>query len=372
MSIKSVVRNNAIGRRVLLFLYERKKLSKHRAHEKTVLAASKEKQHIFYCGICESSNMGDMAQTYCTLKWLERHYPLYEILPCRTSVLMDARCDMIGTMKKVMKKGDLIFFQSGYNTHDLGGNEDLMHQKVIAAFPDVEMIMLPQTVYFQSDERKKQCAESYNAHKKMLFLARDPISEQSAKEMFPSLDVRLYPDIVTSLIGSYDCSNAQRKGVYLCRRKDVEQYYTEEDYLRFKALLSRFDEVEVSDTIITASNDDIYRDLEGYVSSIVRRFASFRAVVTDKFHGLIFSMIAGTPVVVIKTKDHKVTSGYEWFSRYYPNLVYYADSDEQIEKAVEGILANARYEKPDDYFNREYYEKLYDLIAQWENRDADM
>ena len=173
---------------------------------------------------------------------------------------MDKHCHLIDIMKKVIKKSDFIVFQSGYNTHDLGGNEDIMHQMVITAFPEIKMIMLPQTVYFQSEERKNQCSKIYDAHKNLLFFARDPVSEAYAKQMFPSLRVILFPDIVTSLIGTYDHSTSERKGVYLCRRKDVEQYYTEEDYSRIKSILSKFDDVEVSDTIIKASNKDIFNN----------------------------------------------------------------------------------------------------------------
>lgn len=33
------------------------------------------RNRIFYCGICETSNMGDIAQTYCTRLWLQKNYP---------------------------------------------------------------------------------------------------------------------------------------------------------------------------------------------------------------------------------------------------------------------------------------------------------
>ena len=259
MNVKAIIRESTIGRLIWPFLKARQQdiftLQRKKEIQKMIHIASKSKKHIFYCGVCESSNMGDLAQTYCTLNWLKKNYPDYQVLICKTSVFRDPKCNLIGAMKKCVGKEDLIFFQSGYNTHDLGDRrEDLMHQKVIQAFPDVEMIMLPQTIYFQKKENQEQCAKIYNAHRKMLLFARDPISEKYAQKMFPDLTVILYPDIVTSLIGSFELS-AKRKGIYLCRRKDVEQFYKEEDYVRFVKILQSIDvNVTVSDTIISASN----------------------------------------------------------------------------------------------------------------------
>lgn len=335
MNIRAKIRESMVGKAIWPFLKTGK--NEYITHQRKmeirsmVKAALKCKKHIFYCGVCESSNMGDLAQTYCTLKWLKTNYPDYQLLLCKTSVFRDPKCDLISAMKQCAGPEDLIFFQSGYNTHDLGDRrEDLMHQTVIHAFPDMEIIMLPQTVYFQKNENREQCAKIYNAHKKLLFFARDPVSEQYANAMFPDLTVKLYPDIVTSLIG-YTESSDERKGIYLCRRKDVEQFYSEEDYIRFaKALRSIDNEVTISDTIISVSNKEILKQLEKYVQDMISYFGRFRLVVTDKFHGLIFSLAANTPVIVLKTKDHKVTSGYEWFSKIFPDRVFYAEDEETI------------------------------------------
>ena len=203
-----------------------------------------------------------------------------------------------------------------------------------------------------------------NAHKKLLFFARDPISYELAKEMFPNLHVKLYPDIVTMLIGKKDYSEA-REGIYLCRRHDIEQFYQEEDYIRFANILKQLEKVDVSDTIIKETNREIYRNLDQYVENIVKRFAGYKVVVTDKFHGLVFSLAANTPVIVLKTKDHKVTSGYEWFSKIYPDRVFYADTQDDIMEIAKNILENPRYTLLDDYFDKEYYQKLLEIIETW-------
>lgn len=375
MNIRNFIKNTKVGKVIWPWLKKLKGsiiLLNRKRQVMAVKKVSQKRKHIFYCGICESSNMGDIAQTYCTINWLRENYPNHKIVFCRTSVFMDENCDLVGAIKKVIRDDDIIFFQSGYNTHDLGGNEDYMHQQVIQAFPKHEIIMLPQTVYFKTKEREALCSRIYNSHKKMLFLARDEISESYATELFPNLKVVLYPDIVTSLIGMYDYSFSERNGIYLCYRNDIERFYTEEDYKSFEEILSKYDFVETSDTIITDSNRKIFKNLEYYVNGIVEKFSRYRLVVTDKFHGLIFSIIAGTPVVVLKTKDHKVTSGYQWFSKIYPEIVYYAESIYDLKKIVLQIIGNEKYVKPDSYFKHEYYDKLADVIKDWEISNGNM
>lgn len=319
---------------------------------------------ILYCGVCETSNMGDLAQTYFTHKWLSENYPEHKVIDCRTSLIMDGDI-FINRLKPLIKSNAFFFFQSGYNTHDLGGLEDLMHQKILSAFPDNYMIMLPQTVFFQSDERREQCAKSYNAHKRLLFFARDYESERIAKEMFPSLQVDFLPDIVASAIGRLDFQKKDRRKILLCRRHDVEQYYSENDYKEIEYLLSKIDTTDVEDTVLTDGNKKINDNIENYINSIVEHFSSYKLIVTDKFHGLIFSLIADTPVIVIKTKDHKVTGGYELFNKHFSDSVFFVNEISEIGTVASKVFSQALMPKHDTYYNDVYYKNLKKKIELW-------
>ena len=82
---------------------------------------------------------------------------------------------------------------------------------------------------------------------------------------------------------------------------------------------------------------------------------------------MIFSLISNTPVVVLRTRDHKVISGYEWFSRIYPDRVFFAENEEELKARVAEVMQKPHYEQLDDYFAREYYDKLKTCIEEWEN-----
>lgn len=359
-------KQSTIGR---LVLFIPKKIRKiiipfcHKSEVKRILKSiDPAKAHIFNLGICETTNMGDIAQNYCFEKWAKKNYPEYQIVPLKATLVLSDGCCLLEGLDKYIGEKDLFFSQSGYNTNDFGSPHDAMRQRILLRYPDVPMIVLPQTVLFKTDEGKKLCSEVYNAHKKMIFFTRDPVSFEYSKEMFPDIDVLLYPDIVTSLIGKMGFDN-ERSGICICRRHDKhEQLYSDEEFSLLADTLSALDSITVTDTVIPGINRKIIKDIEKSVNKIIAKFAKYRLVVTDKFHGTIFSLIAGTPVIVLRTKDHKVISGYELFKKIFPDRIFLAETPKHVLSVTEKVLENPIYSKPNDYFDREYYQKLKSVI----------
>ena len=209
--------------RIRAFLGRIRRLPKQTAMDYKNSRLMKTKQQIgkkiYYFGVPEHSNLGDLAQCFCIRKYLEKYFPEYEVTEVFTRNYLDNSFGIRDYLKTTIKPSDIIFFQSGYCTQDLGGREDIMHQSVMQDFPDNPLVMLPQTVYFRSEARKNQASRIYDAHKRLFFLARDQISYETAKKMFPHIHVESYPDIVTTLIGQYEYS-FEREGVLFCIRND--------------------------------------------------------------------------------------------------------------------------------------------------------
>lgn len=319
--------------------------------------AAMDKQVIYYFGVPRHANLGDLAQCLCIRSFLAEWFPEYVITEVDSKVFMDENYRQRKLIKECVKEDDLIVFQSGYCTQDLGGIEDLMHQTVMQDFPNNKMLMLPQTIYFQSEERKKQASEIYNAHKHLFFLARDNVSYNIALEMFPDIPVEAYPDIVTTLIGQYSF-NESRKGVLLCMRNDTEKYYSEETINELRKKIDEFSSTKQLDTTISEKVDAIYADLQGFIENYIRNFAKYEVIITDRYHGTIFSLIANTPVIVIKTTDHKVKTGVDWFKGIYAENVIYVDDINEVPQMVRKILQRNNIKKNGKYFKETYYDVL--------------
>lgn len=325
--------------------------------------AANDHQKIFYFGIPEHSNLGDLAQYYCIKRYFKKYYSDYAVTEIFTRNYLDNSFGLRDYLKSAIKPNDLIFFQSGYCTQDLGGREDFMHQAVIQDFPENPMIMLPQTIYFRDENRKKLASHIYDAHKKLFFMARDQISYEMAKNMFPHIYVESYPDIVTTLIGQYEYS-FERNGVLFCIRNDSEKFYSDEE---IDSLIKHFDGVaECSrlDTTIREEPEVIRNKLQKYIEGYFEKFAHYKLVITDRYHGTIFSLISNTPVIVIQTKDHKVKTGVDWFKKPYGRQAFLANTLDEAKNLADKILDGYEYKKNSDFFEKEYYEKLRDKIEK--------
>lgn len=322
-------------------------------------------KRIYLLGIPTAANLGDMTQYLLILEWLKNTYPEYDIVDFPSRSILYDDCCFLDILEKKIKPEDYIFFQSGYDTHDLGGEEDIMHKEVISRFPSQKMIMMPQTVYFRSKERERQSAEAYSRNKGMLFFARDKVSYQKALQMFPNLKVVLYPDIVTTLIGKYHFSE-KREGVLLCQRADGEKFYLQEDIETLKQHLQKKTVVGYTDTTISTPNMFVRKDVRKYLNKMLLQFSHYQVTITDRYHGTIFSLVAGTPVIVIKTTDHKVTTGLDWFEGIYDEFIYLAKDLKDAENKAAEWLEHGPKGEMQPYFEEKYYSHLKELIGRGE------
>lgn len=312
---------------------------------------------VFYLGITQHSNLGDMAQHYCIKKWISDNYPTYELIMFEATTVIDKRFDFLRKFKSIYRPQDIIVFQSGYTTTDLGGYHDEMHRMVIDYMPEARILMMPQTIFFCKDKNRLRTSKSYDKAKHMLFLSRDNVSFESAEQMFPHIKTMAFPDIVTTLIGTFDFKK-ERNGICLCRRNDSEKYYSELELSALKDDLERIAPVTVTDTTINENFLEIRNNLQKYIVREIERFSQYQVIITDRYHGTIFSLAAGTPVIILKTTDHKVTTGADWFKGVYDDYVYVAKDLPHARELVKTILSEKRTYKLEPYFNNNYYSKL--------------
>lgn len=318
---------------------------------------------IFYLGVPEHSNLGDLAQYFCIKKWLKLNYPLNKIYEFGAPTVVSQRHNFLKELSQVLEDKDIILFQSGYTTQDLGGDHDKMHRVILDRFPNSNILTMPQTIFFENEENKLRTAHSLNKGKHHLFLSRDKVSYEQAIKMFPDIKNALFPDIVTTLIGHYSFKN-KRNGILICRRNDGEKYYKEEEIIQLKNKLEKITKVYLSDTTITVSYKKIRNELKSYIEGIIEDYSKYKVIITDRYHGTIFSLAANTPVIVIKTTDHKVVTGIDWFKNVYDNHALYADSLEEAYSLAERIINSDIYYKLESYYDKKYNTELKPLFEK--------
>ncbi len=334
---------------------------KYKARIKT---AKKYNRNIFYLGIPAHNNLGDLAQGVCIREWLNQHYSKINIIEVETDAIVNTNLSVLKFFKNVFNVDkDIIVFQSGYTPTDLGGHADELHRTIIKCFPKAKIIMMPQTIYFVDKNNEKRTSEIYNSAENMLFLARDRVSYEMAQRMFPDIKTAIYPDIVTTLIGSKKYKNS-REGIMMCCRNDGEKFYSDCEMNELKSKLSLLCRVDMGDTTKNIKTSEIVNKAEYYIKKEIEEYSKYKLIITDRYHGTIFSLIASTPVIVIKTTDHKVITGTEWFRGVYDDYVYFSKNlDEAYETAVK-LLNKIDYQALKPYFKEKYYDNLHMLFDE--------
>ena len=313
---------------------------------------------IYLFGSPNQVNLGDQAQTYCIEKWLKANFPNYEIFIFTYYTITDR---ILSTIRKTIKPQDKIIIHSGYHITDLYNMVD-KYCKIIELFHDFKIIVMPQTVNFLTDKDKERIvADTFNAHPDITLLCRDELSYDKAKKIFPKCKLLLFPDIVTSLIGTRKYTN-ERDGILFCIRNDKESFYGKKD---IRALMDKLSPIktDITDTDSPLFYRKIQQNREKVLEAKWNEFSKYKVTITDRYHGTIFSLIANTPVIVLSSTDHKLSSGVKWFPKEFGNAVTFASNlDEAYKMAIQRYDENTYEHQLPPYFKDNYYSKLTDKL----------
>ncbi len=311
------------------------------------------KPTIFLFGAPFHSNMGDQAQTYCIIKWLNQNYPEHKVV---TFFLRNSTNKILSYIRKTIGPEDKIFCHSGYHLTNLY-NEQAIYKQLAKLFPDIPIVIFPQTINYTIPEAAQETARLFNDHPKLTILCRDEVSFNTAKSLFTKCQLFLYPDVVTSLIGTKQFEK-QRNGILFCIRNDKEAFYKTDEIYGLIKKLEPFEKVSLTDTTIQVPAQEIIKDRERFLDGIFNEYSGYKLIITDRYHGTIFSLISGTPVIVLSSSDHKLSSGVKWFPSEFGDYVTYAQNlDEAYFFAIKTLEKQLEYKLP-DYFLRNYWNVL--------------
>ena len=187
-------------------------------------------------------------------------------------------------------------------------------------------------MYFTDDKIGKmeleKCKKIFAKCAKLTIMARDGYSYEMMKKAFPTTSCKERNDVVSYLDES-QWSTFNRKGILFCLRSDIEGNINAEQHHKLLAGCEMVaNVVKVTDTCQKC--DILASEREKVLEDKWRLFGEYRLVVTDRLHGMIFSLITATPCIVLGNNHHKVKETYKTFSRC--NYLHYANSvDEAIE-----------------------------------------
>jgi pyruvyl transferase EpsI len=262
------------------------------------------------------SSLGDHAQTIAIKKWLKEQYRGVEV---KDFSLRDAPDEVLS----VLKPNDILMFHSGGNFGDCYGGDEANRQRLILKAKRNKVVILPKTLRFVNEDAVEVAENVYNSHRDLTLCCRDLESYRFAQKHFGKARLVACPDFALTL--KPKLRHYKREGVLGLFRRDPEtlgyqkyvEYVDEEKDFVFRPFL-------VSNKI---------RDFT--LKHFLNALQKYRAVVTDRMHGVYFSLITGTPCVAVPQKLGKTESMMEWFKNV--DYVKYVKSADEVPEALEQV-----------------------------------
>lgn len=331
------------------------------------------KPKIFIMAHPTHPNLGDQAQLMCTESWLKDNFPKHHVFNIGTFTRTLCIYKPLGAvfysflflcsyciLKLKVRKSDLFIGHSGYLMidHHQGWK---MFTDVIRFFPNNRVVIFPQTINFYTPFIRKYVSEVFNKSRNVVLMCRDEVSFKNAETLFPNIKIMLMPDIVTTLVGRKRFEN-DRNGVLFCLRNDLEAFYKEKD---LNDLIIKFQGKPIKriDTTLDVTDSYMRSHRNELIWSTIEDFSKFQVVITDRYHGTIFAVIAGTPVVVLNSTDHKLSSGVKWFPEEFSDMVFFAnDLEEAYSISSELVSKKVDHHRIAPYFWDNYYKGLKDVL----------
>lgn len=310
---------------------------------KIKLMISKYKKRIFLIGTPWYGNLGDHAITLGEIYILKKNFPDCKIIDIPYGIYFSKMGKRFGFN---INSNDVIYLQGGGNLGSLYPQEEKLRRDVISRYKENKIVIMPVSIFFHNNNFGKneldKSKKIYNAHFDLTIISRDEASYTFAKKHFNKVNNVLAPDAVTSLDGIMSDKKFERYGIQFFFRKDIEKILSDDVIKKIKVYLNKKDiQYNVSDTTVPYEVKERQRKKEVFSKLILARKA--KLVITDRYHGVIFSVITHTPVIVFKSFDTKISSGVKWFKDL--EWVHYIDSNnmEEIYKLIDFYCSGDEY-----------------------------
>ena len=290
-----------------------------------------EKKKIFFFLAADYGNLGDVAITYAQTKYLQEHYPDAEVVEIPISTTLSG----IKAVKQIIQPDDIVTIVGGGNMGDRYDDIEFLRQRVVSAFKHNRIVSFPQTIEFSNTCEGHFllwiAKNVYHSHHNLTLFAREKVSYDKMRRLFPDATVEFVPDIVMTLDKQKPAF--PREGVTLCLRNDGEQKFQVKEQL--KALLSsRGMDCREYDTHIGRGNLSVGERHEE-LDKIWTAFKQSEYIVTDRLHGMIFAFITGTPAIVLPNSNHKIASAFEWIKDC--GYIRFIQDLSELETALDGM-----------------------------------
>lgn len=286
---------------------------------------------VILIGIPEHGNLGDQAISYAEEQFIKK------VLAARKLVMVpeDEFIYHFLCIKKFTDKNhNLCILHGGGNIGVLYKRQEKIRQLSVRFLRKAQIIVFPQSVDYQEEDYQsiKKARRIYEHHPDITFFLRESASYEKFTGFFPMCRAYLCPDIVLSLNIDMNLKTSDRKGILLCMRDDKEKSENNKNVIDEVKKLSRKmgKRIKVTDTV-DSKYEQKYSE---QISNLIEKwnlFASYEVIVTDRLHGMIFSVLTHTPCVGLDNSTGKVKSLYNTWLKQCEGIKFVSTTEELLD-----------------------------------------
>lgn len=317
---------------------------------------------IFLFGTPMHGNLGDHAIAVQEQYFFEDFFQDYEYF----EILMP----MYHTQKEIIKDAvtpeDLVVISGGGWMGNLWIHNEFVIREIVQNYPNNKIIILPQTVYYTSDELGEMeyriTNEILKKHSNLHIFVRERKSYNFIKQKFEftgNSDVHFVPDMVLygkNIITKEKCIGYENV-INICIREDCESEQENIDDF-YKKIKQNYNIRKVSTVI---KSPVVLKKRISELQKSWETFANAEITITDRLHAMLFSVLNGTPCIVLNNKTGKVFGVADWLDD--TNMIVRANSLSEVLEILKRttIWKHKKYDR-EKLLN--YFEKMAEVIRK--------
>ncbi|MBQ9628446.1 MAG: polysaccharide pyruvyl transferase family protein, partial [Synergistaceae bacterium] len=281
--------------------YCRRKFAKLK-HESKLLPPEK---IIYLAAAPDYGNLGEHAIAMAEMRVLHEMFPEHKIIEIDCGTYNRYEEDL----KRSISDKSTILITGGGFLGDLWMNMENIVRSVISNYPENKIVILPQSLYFRNKsgiEYENSC-RIYRSHKNLKIILRERFSLEEAHKILSEDKTFLLPDMALYLEESLPLHESG-KHVLFCMRTDKERILSDDTQNMLHDFFTKRGWYVSETSNITENFSTEMRTSR--VTSKLREFHDSDLVITDRLHGMILSVLAGTPCIAFNNLSRKVEGVY--------------------------------------------------------------
>ena len=295
---------------------------------------------VILIGTSTFNNLGDHLISIASKEFIRDVYNEKEIIEIPTQFFVKNQAKL----KKIINDTIPIFIVGGGWMGNVWPDDEYRMQNMIKTFSNNNVFILPQTVYYDFNLENahkilNDAIITYKNCKKITMFFREQNSYDFAIKNFnlENVNIILAPDIGLYYKKNYNLK--KEKNIMLCMRNDREKTKKINIIESIKYICKQKNfKIKKTDTVVKFSIPIYLRKKS--VDNKIKTMSRSSLIITDRLHGMIFSILSNTKCIVFDNRTHKVSGVYKLWLHQNRNIMLIDNdiSEEQLEEEIEKLL----------------------------------